>query len=301
MPAAYLTSIDELISLLGSGGYSQVFKAKDVRGRRLVAVKVARCSNGKLEDNFRREIRILQTLEHHDAENCNRLIHSLDFFKFQSRICIVTPLYGENLHTVISSNPMSPLPKHQLQRIARQLLSGIACKLVFSLSTPCGCLLTLLHLGFHDLGIVHTDLKPSNIVLVTGASRHLKNLDYDQASEHYQKRGHYRHVLFKAEIRIIDFGVAIFNDESHHPGVTTTPYRAPEITMLLDWSYPCDIWSIACTLVELFTGKTPLPHQDSFEHFAMIKKFINYGTTKRQRRACFEKQFQHEHNSSLLM
>ena len=37
--------------------------------------------------------------------------------------------------------------------------------------------------------------------------------------------------------------------------VSTRHYRAPEIIMQLGWSYPADMWSMGCILVELLTGE----------------------------------------------
>jgi serine/threonine protein kinase len=36
--------------------------------------------------------------------------------------------------------------------------------------------------------------------------------------------------------------------------VSTRHYRAPEVILGLGWSYPCDMWSVGCIMVELLTG-----------------------------------------------
>ena len=53
--------------------------------------------------------------------------------------------------------------------------------------------------------------------------------------------------------------------------VSTRHYRAPEIILNLGWSYPCDIWSIGCILVEFFTGDALFQTHDNLEHLAMIE------------------------------
>lgn len=55
-------------------------------------------------------------------------------------------------------------------------------------------------------------------------------------------------------IKVIDFGSATFTDAYHSSIVSTRHYRAPEIILGLGWSFPCDIWSVGCILVELITG-----------------------------------------------
>jgi dual-specificity kinase len=78
-------------------------------------------------------------------------------------------------------------------------------------------------------------------------------------------------VLLDPEIRLIDFGSATFNDEYHSSVVSTRHYRAPEIILNLGWSFPCDIWSIGCILVEFFTGDALFQTHDNLEHLAMME------------------------------
>lgn len=78
-------------------------------------------------------------------------------------------------------------------------------------------------------------------------------------------------MLFDPEIRLIDFGSATFDDEYHSSVVSTRHYRAPEIILNLSWSFPCDIWSIGCILVEFFTGDALFQTHDNLEHLAMME------------------------------
>lgn len=59
------------------------------------------------------------------------------------------------------------------------------------------------------------------------------------------------------QIRVIDFGSATFEDQYHSSIVSTRHYRAPEVILGLGWSFPCDLWSVGCILVELATGAPP--------------------------------------------
>jgi dual-specificity kinase len=77
------------------------------------------------------------------------------------------------------------------------------------------------------------------------------------------------------EIRLIDFGSATFQDEYHSSVVSTRHYRAPEIILGLGWSFPCDIWSIGCILVEFFTGDALFQTHDNLEHLAMMEAVVN--------------------------
>jgi len=53
--------------------------------------------------------------------------------------------------------------------------------------------------------------------------------------------------------------------------VSTRHYRAPEIILGLGWSFPCDIWSIGCILVEFYTGDALFQTHDNLEHLAMMQ------------------------------
>ncbi len=82
-------------------------------------------------------------------------------------------------------------------------------------------------------------------------------------------------MLLDTEIRLIDFGSATFQDEYHSSVVSTRHYRAPEIILGLGWSYPCDIWSIGCILVEFFTGDALFQTHDNLEHLAMMEAVVD--------------------------
>lgn len=60
-------------------------------------------------------------------------------------------------------------------------------------------------------------------------------------------------------IKVIDFGSSTFEEAHHSSVVSTRHYRAPEVILGIPWSFPCDIWSIGCIIVELLTGEGP-PH-----------------------------------------
>ena len=86
-----------------------------------------------------------------------------------------------------------------------------------------------------------------------------------------QRTARQRRVLLDTEIRLIDFGSATFEEEYHSTVVSTRHYRAPEIILNLGWSYPCDIWSIGCILVEFYTGDALFQTHDNLEHLAMME------------------------------
>ncbi len=130
----------------------------------------------------------------------------------------------------------------------------------------------IIGLVLHDLNLIHTDLKPENILLVGSSYQTFTyNRNIPSSSTTVQRIARQRRVLLDTEIRLIDFGSATFDDEYHSSVVSTRHYRAPEIILNLGWSYPCDIWSIGCILVEFFTGDALFQTHDNLEHLAMME------------------------------
>ena len=213
---------------------------------------------------------MLSTLSKNDVENKNKCIHLRDCFDFRNHICIVTDLLGQSVFDFLKANSFVPFPSSQIQSFARQLLTSVACE---SKSLP-GVVSNANQnvLVLHDLDLIHTDLKPENILLV---SNMYQTFTYNKAipssSSAIKRKADQRKVLLDTEIRLIDFGSATFDDEYHSSVVSTRHYRAPEIILNLGWSFPCDIWSVGCILVEFFTGDALFQTHDNLEHLAMME------------------------------
>lgn len=90
-----------------------------------------------------------------------------------------------------------------------------------------------------------------------------------------------RNVLRQPNICLIDFGLAVRASQRHNEIVGTLHYRAPEMILRTGWSYPCDIWGIACILVELYTGQVLFspednPRTENEEHLAMMREVLGH-------------------------
>ncbi|EHY56886.1 serine threonine protein kinase CMGC group [Exophiala dermatitidis] len=254
-PHTPLTDRYDIVRLLGQGTFGKVVEAYDKRKKTKCAVKIIR-SVQKYRDASRIELRVLSTLALNDKDNRNKCIHLRDSFDFRNHICIVTDLLGQSVFDFLKGNGFVPFPSSQIQSFARQLFTSVAF--------------------LHDLNLIHTDLKPENILLVHNAYQTFTyNRTIPSSSHTTARTARQRRVLLDSEIRLIDFGSATFDDEYHSSVVSTRHYRAPEIILQLGWSFPCDIWSIGCIIVEFFTGDALFQTHDNLEHLAMMEAVCN--------------------------
>lgn len=232
--------------ILGQGTFSKVVQAYDYKNNELVAIKIIKAIP-KYREAATVELRVLSTLKMFDPENNNGCIQIKEAFDFRNHISIVTELLPTSVYDFMEINDFKSFPGSHIQSFAKQLLRSI----VF----------------LHDLNIIHTDLKPENILLLNDA---FVKKPYYFNNKHVE----FSMILKETKINVIDFGSAIFNDESHPDLITTRHYRAPEVTFGIGWSYECDLWSVGCILLELFIGDVFFDAHDNEEHLLMMEKAI---------------------------
>ncbi|QSS60981.1 serine kinase [Histoplasma capsulatum] len=142
-----------ILRKLGYGQYSTVWLARDARHEKYVALKVLRadCYGGP-HDIFEREIlsRVSEISNQSSHPGCNYVSHLLEQFKHTGpngeHVCLVFDVLGHHLGFQAARYEDGKLPVQAVKGITRQLLLG----------------LDFLHRG---CGIIHTDLKPTNIPL----------------------------------------------------------------------------------------------------------------------------------------
>src|SRR5689334_15056446 len=130
--------IYEIVGLIGSGGMGEVYRARDTKLGRDVAIKVL--ANRLTEDSvvvarIEREARLLASLNHPAIAT----IHSVEEYEGSPAI-VMELIEGETLAVRLFEGP---LPVNEVVRLARQVAEALTAA--------------------HDRGIVHRDLKPANI------------------------------------------------------------------------------------------------------------------------------------------
>jgi serine/threonine protein kinase len=141
----------EILAELGRGGMAVVYKARDLRRQRLVAIKVSDpglASDGEVVARFRQEQRLAVRLAHPN------LVGAYDAGQVQGVPYLVLELVeGHDLAWIVEQR--GPLPAADACEVVRRAALGLE------------------HLHRH--GLVHRDVKPANLMLT--ASRQVKLLD----------------------------------------------------------------------------------------------------------------------------
>nr|DAD41840.1 TPA_asm: hypothetical protein HUJ06_016163 [Nelumbo nucifera] len=136
---------------LGWGHFSTVWLAYDTRCSRFVALKIQK-SAAEFAEAAVHEIEFLSAIADGDPSNCKCVIRLIDHFKHTGpngqHWCMVLEFLGDSLLRLIRYNRHKGLKLNNVREICRWILVG----------------LDYLH---RELRIIHTDLKPENIVLVS--------------------------------------------------------------------------------------------------------------------------------------
>merc|ERR1719334_2983430 len=75
-------------------------------------------------------------------------------------------------------------------------------------------------------------------------------------------------------LKVIDFGSALFESRWHNHLVQTRHYRAPEVVLGMRWSFPIDVWSIGCIMLEFIYGRMVFNTHDAIDHLNQMTTMI---------------------------
>ncbi|KAL6969367.1 CAAX prenyl protease 1, variant 4 [Sarracenia purpurea var. burkii] len=238
------------ISFYFLGTFGQVLECWDREGKEMVAIKVVR-SIKKYREAAMMEIDVLQLLGRYDR-NGSRCVQIRNWFDYRNHICIVFEKLGPSLFDFLRKNNYRSFPVDLVREIGRQLLDCVAF--------------------MHDMRLIHTDLKPENILFVS--PDYVKVPDHKIASWSSKDGYYFKRLPKSSAIKVIDFGSTAYDHQEHNYIISTRHYRAPEVILGLGWSYPCDIWSVGCILVELCSGEALFQTHENLEHLAMMERVL---------------------------
>lgn len=246
--------------------------------QRFVALKIQKSATEFAEAALH-EIQVLSAIADGDPSNSKCVVRLFDHFKHAGpngqHLCMVLEFLGDSLLRLIRYNRYRGLELNKVREICRWVLLG----------------LDYLH---RELGIIHTDLKPENVLLISTIDptkdpirsglipilerpegnpnggvvvnvdeKKLKRKAKRVAAKISQRRASMGGAPKRErsmdgidlKCMIVDFGNACWVDKQFTEDIQTRQYRAPEVILGAGYSFPVDMWSFACIAFELATGE----------------------------------------------
>ena len=240
MPLAAGTRIGqyEITGALGAGGMGEVYRARDTKLHRDVALKVLPelvAGDPERLARFRREAQVLASLNH------TNIAHLYGFEDAGGTHALVMELVpGPTLADRIAEGPFAfrdALP------IARQIADALE--------------------SAHDQGVIHRDLKPANIKIKDDGS--VKVLDFGLAKALTAEAGSGAADPSNSPTltaRATQMGMIL----------GTAAYMSPEQARGRPVDRRADIWAFGCVLYEMLTGRRPFAGDDITETLATVLK-----------------------------
>ncbi len=227
-----------LDALLGTGATAAVYKAHHIDLGRSVAAKVLHqqhANDNQFVQRFRGEARAASRLEHPNVARVTDFGHEEDGLLY----IVMELLVGRSLEAVLAAS--GKLPAKNAVDLIIQAASGIAFA--------------------HDIGIIHRDVKPENLMLVSSRD--------DDGNP-------------KDLVKVCDFGLAKLRerDPDQEEDLTTVgmlmgspAYMSPEQTRGETVDLRTDIYSLAVTLFECLSGT--LPHDGNTIEELFAQKMLH--------------------------
>ncbi len=210
----------EILAPLGAGGMGEVYRARDTRLRREVAIKVL---PAKFAADPERLLRFEQEAHAVAALNHPNIVALYDVGSHEEAPFVVTELLeGETLKDRLGGGPLSP---RTAVEIGVQIAQGLSAA--------------------HAKGVIHRDVKPAN-VFVTGDGV-VKILDFGLAK------------LVRAEEAASPEGTTMDRGPRTESGTVlgTMGYISPEQLRGEEADARSDIFGFGCVLYEMLSGKSP--------------------------------------------
>jgi Tol biopolymer transport system component/tRNA A-37 threonylcarbamoyl transferase component Bud32 len=224
----------QVLALLGAGGMGSVWKAKDTRLGREVAIKTLPGEFDRQRDRlarFEREAKLLASLNHPNIA----AIHGLEEDR-GTRFLVLELVEGDTLADRLRPGA---IPLKESLKLARQISDALDAA--------------------HEKGVIHRDLKPANIKITDDGT--VKVLDFGLAK-----------AFASDDVHTDASGSLAKSIGSTEQGMIlgTAAYMAPEQARGKKVDKRADIWAFGVVLYEMVTGARPFQGADPTETMASV-------------------------------
>ena len=206
---------------LGSAAFSTAYRCIDLHSGQVdedgeeyheeVCLKVIKNTKDFFDQSLD-EIKVLELLRQTGKCHENNIVEMKTFFYHREHLVIVTELLRQNLYEFgkfVAENDEPPyFTRKRLCYVTEQLL--VALNFI------------------HQRGLVHSDVKPENILLASYS---------------------------RARVKLIDFGSSCYLTDRQSSYIQSRSYRAPEVILGLPYDGKIDVWSLGCVVAEMYTGE----------------------------------------------
>ncbi|XP_043564891.1 homeodomain-interacting protein kinase 2 isoform X1 [Chiloscyllium plagiosum] len=221
-----MTNTYEVLEFLGRGTFGQVVKCWKRGTNEIVAIKILK-NHPSYARQGQIEVSILARLSTESADDYN-FVRAYECFQHKNHTCLVFEMLEQNLYDFLKQNKFSPLPLKYIRPILQQVATAL--------------------MKLKNLGLIHADLKPENIMLV------------DPVRQPYR-------------VKVIDFGSASHVSKAVcSTYLQSRYYRAPEIILGLLFCEAIDMWSLGCVIAELFLGWPLYPGASEYDQIRYISQ-----------------------------
>ncbi len=210
----------EIVAPLGAGGMGEVYRARDARLQRDVAIKGLPTEFARHPERlarFEREARLLASLSHPNVA----AIFGLEEADGTPWL-VLELIEGETLAQQLARGP---LPVRDAIELGMQIAAGVEAA--------------------HERGIVHRDLKPGNVMIT--ASRVAKVLDFGLAKDGAAEAASGPASSVSPTMAISTTGMGVV--------LGTAPYMSPEQARGYAVDRRADVWAFGCVLFECLAGR----------------------------------------------
>ncbi len=221
----------QIVSLVGAGGMGEVYRARDTKLDRIVALKILPAEVAADQERMRRfvlEARAASALNHPNVAHIYEIgdAEGVGFIAMEY-------VEGQTLAARTAAEPLDPA---EVVGLGMQMADALA--------------------EAHSRGITHRDLKPANLMLTPRGQ--VKLLDFGLAK------------VNRPGGQEIDSSLDTLTRTARGVVMGTLPYMSPEQALGRDVDYRSDLFSLGAVLYELATARRPFSGKNASETLDLI-------------------------------